>query len=186
MVRLMHLHHQTSSITTFVQATATIAQCIDKLIEAPHMLRRAITVRLPEQTLDQATSIVTCTDSDQTCTLYIGGAVLGTLQAHHSEFPPAKKSKQRDTSIQVSPTLPSIPDDPVVVPQATRALPTVRAVQSMPSHRAMQFHTCADFVAGAALCEPPCADVVAGAALCEPPCADFVAGAVLCEPAFAG
>ena len=30
----------------------------------------------------------------------------------------------------------------------------------------------ADFVAGAALCEPPCADFVAGAALCEPPCAD--------------
>ena len=33
---------------------------------------------------------------------------------------------------------------------------------------------CADFVAGAALCEPPCADFVAGAALCEPPCADRV------------
>ena len=41
---------------------------------------------------------------------------------------------------------------------------------------------CADFVAGAALCEPPCADVVVSAALCEPPCADFVAGAALCEP----
>ena len=40
----------------------------------------------------------------------------------------------------------------------------------------------ADFVAGAALCEPPCADVVVGAALCEPPCADFVAGAALCAP----
>ena len=41
---------------------------------------------------------------------------------------------------------------------------------------------CADFVAGAALCEPPCADVVVGAALCEPPCADFVAGTALCAP----
>ena len=41
---------------------------------------------------------------------------------------------------------------------------------------------CADFLAGAALCEPPCADVVVGAALCEPPCADFVAGAALCAP----
>ena len=30
---------------------------------------------------------------------------------------------------------------------------------------------CADFVAGAALCEPPRADLVAGSALCEPPCA---------------
>ena len=40
----------------------------------------------------------------------------------------------------------------------------------------------ADFVAGAALCEPPSADVVAGTALCEPRCADCVAGAVLCEP----
>ena len=38
-----------------------------------------------------------------------------------------------------------------------------------------------DFVAGAALCEPPCADFVAGAALCEPPCADFMAGTALCE-----
>ena len=69
-------------------------------------------------------------------------------------------------------------------------------------------------MAGAALCEPPCADFVAGAALCDlhvqiswqvqrftwqeehfvnlhaplealavalPPCADFVAGAALCE-----
>ena len=33
-----------------------------------------------------------------------------------------------------------------------------------------------DFVAGAALCEPPCADFVAGTAFCEPPFADFVAG----------
>ena len=41
---------------------------------------------------------------------------------------------------------------------------------------------CADFVAGAALCEPSCADFVAGAVLCEPPCADLVAGAALCEP----
>ena len=32
------------------------------------------------------------------------------------------------------------------------------------------------------LWEPPCADFVAGAALCEPPCARFfVAGAALCE-----
>ena len=28
---------------------------------------------------------------------------------------------------------------------------------------------CADFVAGALLCEPPCVDFVAGTALCEPP-----------------
>ena len=42
--------------------------------------------------------------------------------------------------------------------------------------------SCADFVAGAALGEPPCADFVAGAALCEPPCADFVAGTALCAP----
>ena len=40
---------------------------------------------------------------------------------------------------------------------------------------------CADFVAGAALCESQCADCVAGAALCESRCADFVAGAALCE-----
>ena len=40
---------------------------------------------------------------------------------------------------------------------------------------------CADFVAGAALCESRCADFVAGAALCEARCADFVAGAALCE-----
>ena len=39
---------------------------------------------------------------------------------------------------------------------------------------------CADFVAGAALCEPSCADLVAGTALCEPPCADLVAGTALC------
>ena len=39
---------------------------------------------------------------------------------------------------------------------------------------------CADFVAGAALCEPSCADFVAGAVLCEPPCADLVAGTALC------
>ena len=43
-------------------------------------------------------------------------------------------------------------------------------------------HAQIDFVAGAALCEPPGADFVAGAALCEPPCADFVAGTALCEP----
>ena len=39
---------------------------------------------------------------------------------------------------------------------------------------------CADFVAGAALCEPSCAAFVAGAVLCEPPCADLVAGTALC------
>ena len=39
---------------------------------------------------------------------------------------------------------------------------------------------CADFVAGAARCEPSCADFVAGAVLCEPPCADLVAGTALC------
>ena len=39
---------------------------------------------------------------------------------------------------------------------------------------------CAEFVAGAALCEPSCADFVAGAVLCEPPCADLVAGTALC------
>ena len=39
---------------------------------------------------------------------------------------------------------------------------------------------CADFVAGAALCEPSYADFVAGAVLCEPPCADLVAGTALC------
>ena len=43
----------------------------------------------------------------------------------------------------------------------------------------------ADFVAGAALCEPACADVVAGAALCELRGADFVAGTALCEPSCA-
>ena len=41
---------------------------------------------------------------------------------------------------------------------------------------------CAEFVAGTALCELPCAEFVAGAALCEPPCADFMAGTALCEP----
>ena len=40
----------------------------------------------------------------------------------------------------------------------------------------------ADFVAGAALCDPQCADFVAGTALCEPRSADFVAGAALGEP----
>ena len=61
------------------------------------------------------------------------------------------------------------------------------------------FWTCgsfADFVAGAALCEPRRADFVAvtarcdprhvdfvaGAALCEPRCAEFVTGTALCEP----
>ena len=44
------------------------------------------------------------------------------------------------------------------------------------------FWTCgsfADFVAGAALCDPRRADFVAGAALCEPRNANFVAGAAL-------
>ena len=47
------------------------------------------------------------------------------------------------------------------------------------------FWTCAsfaDFVTGAALCDPRCADFVAGAALCEPRSADFVAGTALGEP----
>ena len=47
------------------------------------------------------------------------------------------------------------------------------------------FWTCgsfADFVAGAALCEPRCADFVAVTARCDPRHVDFVAGAALCEP----
>ena len=56
-----------------------------------------------------------------------------------------------------------------------QSVPPLRLEFSLVSGRA-------DFVAGAALCEPPCADFVAGTALCEPPCAEFVAGTALCEP----
>ena len=54
------------------------------------------------------------------------------------------------------------------------------ACQGTPWRRLGTGAGCADFVAGAALCEPSCADFVAGAVLCEPPCADFVAGTPLC------
>ena len=57
------------------------------------------------------------------------------------------------------------------------ALAACQGVGCTPWRRLGTGAGCADFVAGAALCEPSCADFVAGAVLCEPPCADLVAGA---------
>ena len=42
-------------------------------------------------------------------------------------------------------------------------------------------HGGADFVAGAALCEPRSADFIAGTVLSEPQSADFGAGTAVCE-----
>ena len=51
------------------------------------------------------------------------------------------------------------------------ALAACQGVRCTPWRRLGTGAGCADFVAGAALCEPSCADFVAGTALCEPPCA---------------